>query len=44
MKTINFILHIAACVLFTFAVRNEIPFDFAIMAELFAIYNNTQYK
>lgn len=44
MKTFNFILHISAFVLFTFAARNIIPYEFAIMIELFAIFNNTQYK
>lgn len=44
MKTFNFILHISAFVLFTFAVRNIVPYEFAIMIELFAIFNNTQYK
>ena len=44
MKTFNFILHLSAFVLFTFDVRNVIPYEFAIMTELFAIFNNTQYK
>ena len=38
MKKFNFILHLSAFVLFTFAVRNVIPYEFAIMVELFAIY------
>ena len=38
MKTFNFILHLSSFVLFTFAARDVIPYEFAIMAELFAIY------
>lgn len=44
MKTFNFILHLSDFVLFTFAARDVIPYEFAIMTELFAIFNNTQYK
>lgn len=44
MKTFNFILHLSACVLFVFAAKKMLPYEVAIMVELFAIYNNTQYK
>lgn len=44
MKTFNFILHLSAFVLFIFAARNIVPYEVPIMIELFAIFNNTQYK
>lgn len=44
MKTMNFILHLIACLLFVLAVYDVVPYAYGIMTELFAIFNNTQYK